>query len=149
MSQTVLDLFAGSGSLGIEALSWGAERAVFVDIKKSSLDAVRKNLASLGQVNFGEVYLKDSLSAVKDFHWQKRRFGLIFLDPPYYKGLITKSLKILEAYDIVEPSGFVVSLGWRKESAENKGFLCVFERQYGGRLVRVLKPFKEPETKTV
>ena len=136
----VLDLFAGSGALGIEALSWGAERAVFVDIKKASLDLVRKNLSSLGLLGSSEVYLKDASLACRDFFRQKRRFDVIFMDPPYYKGLLTKTLKTLEAYDIVEPSGFVVSLGFRRESPENKAFSCVFDRAYGDRLVKIFTP---------
>jgi 16S rRNA (guanine(966)-N(2))-methyltransferase RsmD len=140
--KTVLDLFAGSGSVGIEALSWGAERAVFVDIKKPNLDIVRKNLSSLGLLGSSELYLKDASLACQDFFEKKRRFDFIFMDPPYYKGLLTKTLKTLGAYDIVEPSGFVVSLGFRRESPQNQAFSCVFNRVYGDRLVKIFTPLK-------
>ena len=136
----VLDLFAGTGSLGIEALSWGAKEAVFVDIKKASVVTIRKNLSLLGLLGSCEVYLKDATLACQNFFAQKRRFDFIFMDPPYYKGLLTKTLKTLEAYDILEPSGFVVSLGFRRESPQNKGFSCIFDRQYGDRLVKVFTP---------
>ena len=138
---SVLDLFAGTGSLGIEALSWGAKKAVFVDIKKASVETIRKNLSSLGLLGSCEVYLKDAGLACQNFFVQKRRFDFIFMDPPYYKGLLTKTLKTLGAYDIVEPSGFVVALGWRRESPQNKAFSCIFERLYGDRLVKIFTPF--------
>ncbi|MBN2120371.1 MAG: 16S rRNA (guanine(966)-N(2))-methyltransferase RsmD [Candidatus Omnitrophica bacterium] len=140
---SVLDLFAGSGALGIEALSWGAEEAVFVDIKRSCVNIVRKNLSSLGLLGFSKIYLKDSLFACQIFHQKQKKFDLIFLDPPYHKGLLTKSLKTIGAYDIVEPSGFIVILGFRKESVEDGGFFCHFERFYGDRSVRLYTPLRK------
>ena len=103
---------------------------------------MKKNLSSLGLLGFCQVYLKDASLACQGFSAQKRRFDFIFMDPPYYKGLLTKILKTLEAYDIVEPSGFVVSLGFRRESPQNKAFSCIFERQYGDRLVKIFTPLK-------
>jgi len=137
-----LDLFAGVGSLGIEALSWGCSKSVFVDIRKSSVRTVRKNLSSLGLLGSSEVYLKDAISACRNFYSHKSKFDFIFLDPPYYKGLLTKSLKTLEAYDILNPSGFIVALGWRKENLENKEFSCIFWRKYGDRVVKIFTPLE-------
>lgn len=137
---SVLDLFAGTGSLGIEALSWGAYRAVFVDIKKSSLNVVRKNLSSLGLLGSSELYLKDALLACRKFHGLQRKFDMILLDPPYHSGLLTKALKTLGAYDIVEPSGLIVSLGSYKEEAKKERFYCIFDRRYGDRRVKILTP---------
>ena len=136
----ILDLYAGAGSLGIEALSWGARKAVFTDINKSSLNLVKKNLSCLGLLSSCEVYLKDALLACQDFHRNQRKFDIVFLDPPYHKGLLTKSLKTLEAYDILNISGFIIVLGWHKEIVENAGFSCIFSRKYGDRVVRILTP---------
>ena len=134
-----LDLFAGTGSLGIEAFSWGAQRGVFVDINPQALRVVKKNLASLGLLGLAEVYCKDGILACKKFFQRKEKFDFIFLDPPYRKGLITKTLKTLRLYDIVAPSGFIVCLGWHKEEIEEGGFSCIFNRRYGDRLVKIYK----------
>jgi len=131
----VLDLFAGSGSLGIEALSWGAKEVVFVDINKRNIDLVRKNLASLGLLGASQFYCKDAILACKKFWERKEKFDFIFLDPPYGRGLLTKSLKTIRVYDIVAPSGFIVSLGWHKEEPATD-FSCIFNRRYGDRLIR-------------
>ena len=135
---TILDLFAGAGSLGIEALSWGARKTVFVDINKNSLNLVKRNLSSLGLLSFCELYLKDAMLACQDFHDNRSKFDIIFLDPPYHKGLLIKSLKTLKAYDILTISGFIIALSWHKETVENAGFSCIFSRKYGDRLVSIL-----------
>jgi 16S rRNA (guanine966-N2)-methyltransferase len=78
----VLDLFAGSGALGIEALSRGAERAVFVDRDLRAVAAVRSNLARLGAQ--APVYRRDALAFLVDAATRaEQRFDLVFLDPPY------------------------------------------------------------------
>ncbi|MBU2102667.1 MAG: RsmD family RNA methyltransferase, partial [Candidatus Omnitrophica bacterium] len=79
----VLDLFAGSGALGIEALSSGAQSAVFVDVQRPSIEALRRNLKILSIIGQASVFIKDAASAVKDFAAAGQHFDLIFLDPPY------------------------------------------------------------------
>jgi len=138
----VLDLFAGAGSLGIEALSWGAGKAWFVDRDKRSVNLVRKNLSGLRLSSKAEVYFKDAFSAVEYLQRIGKKFSLIFLDPPYNQGLLTKSLKTLSAYDILEPFGFIVSLGFYKEESEGGSFPCIFDRKYGDRRVKL---FKDPD----
>lgn len=88
----MLDLFAGSGQMGIEALSRGAEFAVFVDSSKKSLDAVRSNLAAVGFSDRAAVVFGDSLNYLNGC---RDKFGVVFLDPPYHKGLIPKAFELL------------------------------------------------------
>ena len=88
----VLDLFAGSGQLGIEALSRGAESAVFVDNMKKSLDCISKNLENTGLKSKSEVVNGDFQSFLSRTN---KKFDIVFLDPPYYKGLIEKSAEKL------------------------------------------------------
>jgi len=76
----VLDLFAGSGSLGLEALSRGAQHVVFVDKAKSAIQVLEKNIASLGCGRRSTVYPADVFWFLKN---TRRRFDLIFVDPPY------------------------------------------------------------------
>ena len=138
----VLDLFAGAGALGIESLSWGAGKACFVDNDERSVNLVFKNLSGLGILSKAEVYSQDAFSAVEYFQRTGKKFSLIFLDPPYNRGLLTKSLKTLSAYDILEPSGLLISLGFYKEESESGSFSCIFDRKYGDRRVKL---FENPD----
>jgi 16S rRNA (guanine966-N2)-methyltransferase len=79
----VLDLFAGTGGLGIEALSRGMEKAVFVDMDKRSNDIVRENLTVCRLLESAEVYRNDAERALKVLAKKEARFDLVFLDPPY------------------------------------------------------------------
>ena len=96
----VLDLFAGSGSLGIEAFSRGASEAAFVDSSRNSINAIEKNVFTLSMGPCAKTCLKDSFSAIKDFFTYKKSFDLIFLDPPYYQGMARKALQALSEYDL-------------------------------------------------
>lgn len=78
-----LDLFAGTGGLGIEALSRGMEKAIFVDLEKASIDVIRHNLAAANMEERAEVYKNDARRAIKLLHKRKVAFRLVFLDPPY------------------------------------------------------------------
>lgn len=80
---TALDLFAGTGGLGIEALSRGMERAVFVDMDKLSLETIRHNLQAAGMTERAEIYRNEAQRALKALHKRGMAFDAIFLDPPY------------------------------------------------------------------
>ena len=129
----VLDLFAGSGSLGIEALSCGAKEALFIDIKKASIDAIRKNLNAFKLKIYGDIVLKDALKAVKDLHSRGVLFDLIFVDPPYYKGLLKKALQALDKYDILAPSGYLVGFCYSKDEfvERSENFSLILQKNYG------------------
>lgn len=89
---TVLDLFSGSGQMGIEALSRGAEQAVFVDISAKSLQVTRTNIASVQMQDQAMCYQADGRDFLKT---DRNRYHLAFLDPPYHKGLIEEVLPLL------------------------------------------------------
>lgn len=88
----VLDLFAGSGQLGIEALSRGAASATFVDMSKDSLSAVKYNLEHTKLGDNAKVVQTDALSFLK---LTKDKFDIVFLDPPYASSLVVDSMKLL------------------------------------------------------
>ncbi len=107
----VLDLFAGTGALGLEALSRGASEVVFVDSSPRSADIIRQNLVLLGRLEQGRVLLKPAHAALAGA--LKGRFHLIFSDPPYkidLKYLQGIYLSILER-DLLEPGGLLVAEG--------------------------------------
>lgn len=86
---TVLDLFAGSGQMGIEALSRGAAEAVFVDMSAKSLQTVKTNIAALQLEQQSVCFQANAIDFLKS---DTRRYHLAFLDPPYRKGLIEAAL---------------------------------------------------------
>ncbi len=87
----VLDLFAGSGQMGIEALSRGAKHAVFVDSSSKSLKCINENLRTTKLKSFAEVVNRDSYDYIK---LTRQSFDIIILDPPYRKGHIAKLLPL-------------------------------------------------------
>lgn len=88
----VLDLFAGSGALGLEALSRGAAHAVFVEKANAALASLRANIQNLGWYERTEIVNADALVYVKNPRPHQPRFGLILLDPPYARDLAHKTL---------------------------------------------------------
>lgn len=96
----VLDLYAGSGAYGIEAISRGAEHVTFVDNNITCLRTIKHNLDALGISSRAEVIKKDVLK-VLDAPSGLKRVDIIFLDPPYYKELAKKTLIKLDHYDIL------------------------------------------------
>ena len=99
----VLDLFAGSGQLGIEALSRGAAHCVFTDSSKAAAAVVRKNLEATNLSAQAQVFQTDALSFLRGCD---PRFDLAFLDPPYGTGLLQKALSAVP--DVMRPGGIIV-----------------------------------------
>jgi len=90
-----LDLYAGTGSLGLEALSRGARRCLFVDRAPEACAIVRRNLAAFDLLEAGEVFEGDAVAAIDRFSRRGRRFDLVFLDPPYQLGAVPATLRAL------------------------------------------------------
>lgn len=107
----VLDLLAGTGQLGIEALSRGAECAVFVERRRDALQVIRENLEACGMTDKARVVNGDAMSYLKS----GEKFDLIFLDPPYASGLLEQALEEIVRFDICRRHGIIVA-----ESAADK-----------------------------
>lgn len=105
----VLDLFAGTGALGIEALSRGAGRAVFIDSSREAVGLITRNLATLGFSDRGRVVANDALVAVKREEAAGRRFHLVFLDPPYGQGVTEQLLTLLASSSLIDSGSLVVA----------------------------------------
>lgn len=101
----VLDLFAGTGQLGIECLSRGAARCLFVDQRRDAVALIRKNLRDTGLEANARVVQGDSLSCLKS---QREPFHLIFLDPPYDTNLLENALKTIAEIDILSENGIII-----------------------------------------
>lgn len=104
-----LDLFSGSGSIGIEALSRGASRAVFVDEARSSIDIINSNLKKAKLSDKALVLQKKADSAVSELKKRGESFDIIFMDPPYNKGFVSSTLYSILNSSILSPDGFIIA----------------------------------------
>jgi len=102
----ILDLFSGTGNLALEAISRGAEKAYLVDNSRKSLSIIKENIELLKFQEQCTVIENDYISAIKDM---KEKIDIIFLDPPYDEGFISKSLSIIEQNDILNEDGIIVA----------------------------------------
>jgi 16S rRNA (guanine(966)-N(2))-methyltransferase RsmD len=137
----VLDLFAGSGALGFEALSAGARRVVFVDVKSACVGTIRENAVSLNLLDKIKCIRNDAFRTLADFRRKDTQFQIVFLDPPYYGEISKKALQILDEYDIVAALGYIVVLRYRDEHiplALNK-FELIVEKTYGQSAVAIYR----------
>lgn len=110
-----LDLFAGSGALGLEALSRGAALAVFVDAGREAFRLIQENLRRLDYRDRGQLLNQRVGPALRELREHAAYFDLIFLDPPYDKGLVDKTLRQLAAARLLNPGGMVVVEHSRRE----------------------------------
>jgi 16S rRNA (guanine966-N2)-methyltransferase len=132
----VLDLFCGTGGLGIEAISRGASRVVFVDRARSSIQAVRENLASLGVEDGFEILRSDAGSSLRRLAKAEERFDLVLADPPYEAGGIAALLEALAASGLLESQAVVVvERAKRHVLGPVEGLELIDERRYGDTVI--------------
>ncbi len=135
-----LDLFAGTGAVGIEAISRGANPCYFVEKSSDALKVLKKNLVCTGFTNEGTVLFLDVFQAVKLLEKEKQVFDYIFLDPPYKYPFLTEVLHSLAAGTLVNPAGLVIV----EHSAANKDWLdrqpfsLLKQKRYGDTSLTVL-----------
>lgn len=103
-----LDLFAGSGGLGIEALSRGLEKVIFVDREGKAIHIVNENLKTCGLEGRAEVYRNDAVRALKAIQKRNLTFNYIFLDPPYKKQQLVKLLEMIDKEKLIDTDGLIV-----------------------------------------
>jgi len=129
----VLDLFSGSGSLAIEALSRGAQSAVLVDKNPESIKIINRNLEYSRFTESSKVLNLDFNDALKILSNEKNKFDLIFLDPPYSKSLIDISLKLISNYELIVEDGLIVAEKYIDDVIpENEGFIKLVRKQKYG-----------------
>ncbi len=121
----VLDLFCGSGALGIEALSRGAREAVFNDIARESVALCKKNLNAIGIA--AEISVRDYRACLLG---AAGKFGIIFSDPPYRERYTEEILRLVRERDLLEEGGCVVAESEREEVAP-EGWVRADLRSYG------------------
>ncbi|MEG1073341.1 MAG: 16S rRNA (guanine(966)-N(2))-methyltransferase RsmD [Oscillospiraceae bacterium] len=101
----ILDLFGGTGQMGIEALSRGAAAAVFCDTSAEPVGIIRENLSVTGYAPLCEVYQRDAIAYLMG---KPGKFDVVFLDPPYASDLLESALNAIAVIDIVSENGIIV-----------------------------------------
>ena len=129
----VLDIFAGTGNLGIETLSRGGSRAVFIDNHRESAAIIRKNLVMLGLEHKSDILVQEALIALKWLEKQGETFHLVFLDPPYQAGLTEKTLAHLATSGLIADESIIVAEFATQEAIPTSfGQLQEFDRRVYG-----------------
>jgi len=110
-----LDLFAGSGNVGIEALSRGASEVIFVDRSPRSIGIIESNLQTLGLSDRATLMRIDAWTAIKRMGSRHEKFSVIFVDPPYRQGILLSTLIALSASNLLEDDGVIIVEHFHKE----------------------------------
>lgn len=135
--QIVLDLFAGTGNLGFEALSNGSMACIFVDMNPKCTECIRKTVEAL-QISNAEIYTMDYQLALDRFQKEKRKFDLVFLDPPYRYQNIESILKKLIEKELVNIGGIVVCEYEEEELEEEYSSLQRLKmKKYGSKKISI------------
>jgi 16S rRNA (guanine966-N2)-methyltransferase len=135
----VLDLFAGSGALGIEALSRGAAFATFVEREPGALAALEQNLASLELADCVRVVHADARAALRAARTRGDKYDLVFIDPPYAQASDLAAMLAAGLDGLLARGARVVSESARRTPLE-LGLELTFERRYGDTLIRIHEP---------
>ena len=135
----VLDVFAGSGAMGLEALSRGAERASFIETDRNTAEAIRRNIAACREQARAQLFINDALKPPRvSANWGPA--SLIFLDPPYQKDLVVPALNALREAGWIAPEALLVAEMHRKDAfAAPEGFELLDDREYGKARIMLLR----------
>lgn len=132
-NSTVLDLFAGSGSLGIEAISNGSSSCYFVDNNIKLIEIIKKNTININESI--TILKKDYIDALNYFYNNNIKFDIIFLDPPYKLNLINKCIDLIEKYQLLNNNGIIVC------EYEQEQIICNYklikEKKYGSKNIKI------------
>ncbi len=146
-----LELFAGSGAVGLEAFSRGTQQVVLVEKEPFCVEVIEENCKLLGIMPGGgpadpmQCFKGDVFATIKDLACWGRKFDIVFFDPPYGRRLGKKALKTLSAHDIVHSHCFIIAQVKRDETLpKTEGrFFLVRERKYGASSLAIYKVREE------
>ena len=136
----ILDLFAGSGALGIECLSRGADFACFVENDKRACECIKKNLRDINPHGYAILNM-DYKEALKRLSNENKKFDIIFIDPPYENGYYVPAVEIISRYNLCKEGGILVieSLKNQKPDIVLDNFEEIKSRDYGITNIKILK----------
>lgn len=136
--KTFLDLYAGSGSMGIEAISRGASKSTFVDKNDKAINYVNDNLKSL-KIENAEVLKITDIQALALFNDRKRQFDIIYIDPPYESGQYEEVISYIFEHDLLSSNGVLAFESKRQVTLNPLWYNRIKEYHYGEISVMVLR----------
>lgn len=136
----VLDLFAGAGALGLEAMSRGAAFALFVETEATARGAIRDNIEALGLFGATRIHRRDATDLGVKPAGLGEPFDLVFMDPPYHKGLGERALARLRSGGWIVDDALIVFECAASENPATQGFETLDARDYGAAKVLFLRP---------
>ena len=136
----VLDLFAGSGNLGIEAISNGAKTCYFNDNNPEVIKILNKNITNLNIKNSSQVILSDWKKTLNNFAKENIKFDLIFVDPPYDYDVYEKILIKVSDLNLLNPNGLIILEHHNLNLKDNYNNLSLYkQKKYGNKTVYIYK----------
>jgi len=144
--KSFIDVFAGCGNVGLEALSRGARGSVFVEKDLRLIEAIRENLRLLGFEGRAEVIAADAEKGVRRLRKRGERFDILFADPPYEEGFLSVIIKCLEGAELLTENGIIIlqhSLREPLKQSFTQALAVTDQRRYGDTLLSFLKKRRE------
>lgn len=133
---TFIDGFSGTGNIGIEALSRGAKTCLFIENHKESISIIKKNLLITNFLDKSTLLVKNFIDGIKYISSQNINVDIIFLDPPYIKGLIEPALFVIIETNLLNISGMIIVEHDKNDIITvPKGIVCLMERKYGNTIL--------------
>ncbi|MGA2782032.1 MAG: 16S rRNA (guanine(966)-N(2))-methyltransferase RsmD [Smithella sp.] len=140
--KTFLDLFAGSGSVGLEAVSRGAKGVFFVEKNQHLVDVIKKNIQTCCLDKDCRIIAGDIESGLRDLFRKKYEFDIIFADPPYNRNLVEATRKYLSKYQVLRKDGIIIiqhSIKEKFSKPEDDNIYQTDQRKYGDNALTFLK----------
>lgn len=134
----VFDVFAGTGSLGFEALSRGAKKAYFIDGHDDAISCLIKNIKHLGYDDSAKVFKRKLPYGLKGLKLEGLP-DIIFCDPPYDKGLLNKTLEALKDHKFIDHNSLIIVEHTSRELPNVKGLSIIKQKKYGQTLITFLR----------
>lgn len=140
--KTVLDLFAGSGSFTIEALSRGASSATCVEVDGEMAGILTQNLTSLDLRSYSDIVIMDVFYAIPFLSKKALAYDIVFMDPPYERGYIAKAMELLKTYKVCGATTILVMEHSKRETqtaSDLEGWRKIASKGYGDTVVTLLE----------
>ena len=136
----VLDLFSGSGNLGIEAISNSSKHCYFIDNNKEAINTIRKNIETLNIKDKANIILSDWKKTLNNFSNQSIKFDLIFVDPPYNYDVYEKILEKVITLNLLNDNGLIILEHHNLNLKAKYNHLTLYkEKKYGNKSVNIYK----------
>ncbi len=135
-----LDLFAGSGQIGIEAISNGSKKCYFIDNNKEVINILNKNITNLNIKDKSQIILSDWKKSLNNFHDKNIKFDLIFVDPPYDYDVYVKILEKVSTLNLLNDNGLIILEHHNLKLNKTYNNLSLYkERNYGNKTISIYK----------